>query len=268
MRRKTMPQAVGLVALAFLVSCERPEPRERCGPGEPRCHMGDGCAENSTRSCSRRRFSRGERITKLKIPSASIVLFPAEAQLSAYLGCRNTDKCEQMRDSVYPDLTLYKSVFKQLVNDLVDSGVPEGHEVVLRVSGFASTSCARADSCQSAALNTDLNANGWSAPSNSDAFNLIVANLRAKNVAAALDEVVKEGSAETAIRVEPHPWRNYAAMETELWRDREKGEYRPSLGALNRRVEISVVYPVRETLAVPAVATAIPCARKAGSSCG
>ena len=191
---------------------------------------------------------------------ASMVVFPNEAKAELWADGRYERSNAQGDDgsAVHPDKRLHKTTLKPFLKGLDKCGDAE-NPVRLQAVGFASTSgltsgktptevkekldeerrrrrsSAACSCCESSKEN------------DSDLFNLVVSNLRAKHTATMVKEFAKqlgaEGSIEEgSIEIEPHQWCRHSEMVAQRQvQDGGPNNYDTYRGMLNRRVEVRVL---------------------------
>ncbi len=160
----------------------------------------------------------------------------------------NTDSC-----AVKPDRQVYEPVFRSLLKGLSACGSSE-QKVKLEIVGFSSSSgvlsaLKTADDDVIKAVKEEetcyerTNDNGNENQRLSNAFNLCIAELRARNVKDMLDEIITLDKTipKDNIEIKPHKWASYSEMcQQRGFPDlRKEGEcYDTDLGLMNRRAEI------------------------------
>ena len=184
---------------------------------------------------------------------SSLVVFPKEAKVGSWV--KGSYECPYAKvdgpTAVHPSRVFHSETLKPFLDGLALCG-DESRPVRLQAVGFASTSgltpstvaqgvkeklaekrdrLAASCSCCSPAEESD-----------SDAFNLIIANLRAKHTADMVGELINENGAKGQIVIEPHQWCRHSEMVAQ--RHVEDGgpeNYDTNRGLMNRRVELRVL---------------------------
>ena len=190
------------------------------------------------------------------------VFFPHEAQLSVWASNGYEKNCTSESPSpVCPEFTLFEAPIEGFIRALANC---PGEQPSLQVLGFASSSSIenanerdigkledyfsldnngrKTKSCKRARENLDRT-NVRDVSKETEIFNLLVAELRASNVA----DMLMQAAEDEKVKIDVHPvvWCSYEDMALERKVedfDRIKG-YDSLKGVLNRRVEIRVVAP-------------------------
>ena len=205
---------------------------------------------------------------------ATMVSFSDEANVKHWLKGEYEKDCPDSQDSqkapnfnscaVKPDKYFYRSTLHSFLKGLSACGKPEG-KVVLQTFGFSSASGVLSSLKNGSIEKRDIKekfekekkegggescyerTKGDGHQKLSNAFNLCMGELRARNVADMLKEIIASDKMLPAdhIEVKPHQWGSYSQMcrQRGFSDTREEGEircYDRDLGLMNRRVEIWV----------------------------
>ena len=197
------------------------------------------------------------------------VLFPDEAKLDDWLNGKYAQGCHHSQDSqnapnsgscaVQPDKHFYKPIFRTILKWLSDEGSPED-KTRLEIVGFGSSSGVLASLKDNGNRDKATKKLQWvekgqekscyeRASSNGDqklsnAFNLCMAESRARNVEDMLEDIIASIPAGHIELVRPE-WDSYSEMcrQRGFSDTREEGAtrcYDTDLGLMNRRVELRV----------------------------
>ena len=186
---------------------------------------------------------------------ASMVVFPNEAKAESWAeGLYGfSEGQENSSNAVRPDRGFYYHTLKSFLGSLANCGDAE-HPVRLQAVGFASTSGLTpentsqgveeklAEERERLRSSTPCACCAFAGESDSDTFNLIVSNLRAKHTAAMVAEFVEQLGVESSIQIEPHQWCRHSEMVVQRQvQDGGPESYDTRRGLLNRRVELRVL---------------------------
>ena len=178
----------------------------------------------------------------------SYVVFPVEAKFEEWVG-RQDEGCagEDAPASVCPDTAFYEKAMVPFLKGLSQCATTK--KVELHLVGFASSTQLKVpleDGSQEELelerrygerINSklgDCRGDGGPDTSDSDKFNLLIANERAVNAAKMLEQLVPKES-KNAFAIEVIPWCSHAAMVEERGHN-DGGD--PAKGLMNRRAEV------------------------------
>lgn len=185
----------------------------------------------------------------------SMVVFPNEAKVESWAegSYEFSDGQENSQNAVRPDRDFYYHTLKSFLGSLAKCGDAE-HPVRLQAVGFASTSGLTpentpegveeklAEERERLRSSTSCSCCPSAGQNDSDTFNLIVANLRARHTAAMVMELAKKLGVEGSIQIEPRQWCRHSEMVAQRQvRDGGPENYDTRRGLLNRRVELRVM---------------------------
>ena len=177
----------------------------------------------------------------------SYVVFPVEAKFEDWIASKPDEICDQEEPpaSVCPDTAFYEKAMVPFLKGLSQCATTK--KVELHLVGFASSTQLKVpleDGDQrelvtrySERINSklgDCRGDGGPDTSDSDKFNLLIANERAVNAAKMLEQLVPKES-KNAFAIEVIPWCSHAAMVEE--RGHNDGG-NPAKGLMNRRAEV------------------------------
>ena len=186
----------------------------------------------------------------------SYVVFPEEAKFEDWIGGERGEICEgeEAPPSVCPETAFYEKTMGSFLEGVSHCATTD--KVELHMVGFASSTKlneslgergeelekhyknhirAQAELCKDGRAERAERAEDETDHSNM--FNLLIANERADNAAAMLQEIVAK-MPKDAFTIKAIPWCSYAAMADE--RDFDDGKD-PIKGLMNRRVEVHLV---------------------------
>lgn len=186
---------------------------------------------------------------------SSLVVFPKEAKVESW-GADDSlyERPYAQVDgptAVHPSRAFHSETLTPFLDGLALCG-DESRPVRLQAVGFASTSGLTSGKVSQGVKDKLAKERGRLAAScsccspakesDSDAFNLIVANLRAKHTADMVGELINECGAKGRIEIEPHQWCSHSEMAAQRHvEDGGPGNYDTSRGLMNRRVELRVL---------------------------